>query len=113
MLTLLLLDLTGPRDTAADIALSATWEPTLAALSIQASATPLDSTDLAVDPPAELRISPIDLQGGYHSRAARTERFNEKKRDKAAYGNRAREADIGGRRQKAKGGEIGLEENEA
>ncbi|KAL8277888.1 hypothetical protein RQP46_009707 [Phenoliferia psychrophenolica] len=71
----------GPLDAVAADAFAPTWTPSLDSLPSS------DPSDSAVDNLAEeLQISSLDLQGGYHSRAARTKRFNDKKWDEKEYG---------------------------
>lgn len=67
----------------AEKAHKATWTPTLASL-------PVDSPDSTLPLAEELEISALDLTGGYHSRAARTQRFNEKKWEEKEYGKQRR-----------------------
>lgn len=103
----------GELDAPATISLSTTWSPSLASLSLHpAPSTSLRSspTKAIRSPVPELNISPIDLSGGYHSRANRTKRFNEAKKEQKLAAKGAAKAARGERsaRREAAAGEVEL-----
>ncbi|KAK4693775.1 hypothetical protein P7C70_g8868, partial [Phenoliferia sp. Uapishka_3] len=76
----------GPLDSTSETAFSSTFNPLLSTL------TPSSLTDLPTAD--ELKISALDLNGGYHSRAARTKRFNDKKWEVKEFGKERRKVEI-------------------
>jgi hypothetical protein len=75
--------LVGPLDTKATIAQAITFIPSFASLSLDSADSPASVQQLSAP---ELAINPLDLGGGYHSRAQRTKRFNVAKEEAKVYG---------------------------
>lgn len=100
----------GPLDSTAVESLRSSWIPDLTSLSLHSPKPSTSSTSSPASPVPELNISPIDLTGGYHSRAKRTARFNEKKMQEKQHGKQVmKEVTKARRGRKAGAGEIELE----
>lgn len=90
-------------DAAADISLRTSWTPSLSAVeSLATSATVPTAADLPAAL-AEIAVTPLDLSGGPHSRAARTARFNANKAAAKAQAKETRNKEIAERRARQKG----------
>lgn len=90
-------------DAPAETSLRTSWTPSLAAVeSLAASATAPAAADL---PAAlgEIAVTPLDLSGGPHSRAARTARFNANKAAAKVQAKATRDFEIAERRRRQKG----------
>lgn len=88
----------GPLDAEKDEVFKASWTPDITALPTGPEGQ-VERGDMA----DELKISALDLYGGYHSRAARTKRFNDKKVEELEFGRQRRKDEMARRVDGAKG----------